>query len=140
MISLIPTFVGALLSGVIAVSQSKSLLLQEMNTKCSVMDEKINNNKELVLSLMAESEKRRTEQYQYLVKETDEIKEQLKQKKNISMLLGDSIHISPEMEYIVTRSAKWSRWADSLHKYSDVNDSLYQQLCLNLKTINSRLN
>lgn len=137
LISCIPMILGS----VISVSISKSTMVNEMSTKCAVMDEKINGNKELVLNLLSESEKRRTEQYQYLCKETDEIKEQLKQKKNISMMMniGDSINISPDMEYMVKRGGYRSRWMDSLFKYTEISDSLYTAICQNLTEINKRL-
>lgn len=140
MVALIPVIVGSVISGWISTTSSRATMLSEMSTKCAVMDEKINGNKELVLNLLAESEKRRTEQYQYLCKETDEIKDQLKQKKNISMNIGDSMWITPDMEYFVFRSAYRSRWLDSLGKYTGISDSLYSAICYNLQEINNRLN
>jgi hypothetical protein len=130
LISCIPMILGS----VITASISKSTALNEITTIAAVMNEKINGNKELLLNLIAESEKRRTEQYQYLCGETQEIKEQLKQKKNISMLDND-LYICPEMEYLVKRSGLKSKWLDTLTLYNNINDSLYMELCVNLRDI-----
>ncbi|MFA6973986.1 MAG: hypothetical protein WC238_04605 [Parcubacteria group bacterium] len=135
-VACIPVVIGSFIS----ILTSKATMLSEMSTKCAVMDEKISSNKELLLSLMSESEKRRTEQYQYLCKETDEIKEQLKQKKNIAMGCTNELEISPDIMYLVKRGSHASRWIDSLHKYTEVNDSLYITICQNLSDINKRLN
>jgi len=136
LVACLPVIIGSIVTATI----SKATMINEITTKCAVMDEKIIGNKELVLNLLAESEKRRTEQYQYLCKETDEIKDQLKQKKNISMLdIGDSIYIFPEMEFSFRRGAH-SRWLDSLQKYTLEGDSLYSAICQNLTEINQRLN
>lgn len=137
LVACLPVIIGSFITAMI----SKSTMVNEMSTKCAVMDEKINGNKELVLNLLSESEKRRAEQYQYLVKETDEIKEQLKQKKNlVNCEIGDTMYIHPDMEFLVKRGGYRSRWQDSLHKYTVINDSLYSAICQNLTEITSRLN
>ena len=135
LISCIPMLLGSAIS----MSISKSTALNEITTTAAVMNEKINNNKELFLSLLAESEKRKTEQYQYLVKETDEIKEQLKQKKSISMN-GNELEVNPDAIFLSTRGCPHqSKWLDSLNKYIEVNDSLYSTICWNLKVISQNL-
>jgi len=134
MIACIPVVVGTLLS----IFISKSTTVNAIATSIEVITERVNNNKELVLSLLAETEKRRTEQYQYLCKETEEIKEQLKQKKNLTMA-GNEMEISLDAFMLSTRGCHQSQWIDTLQKYLEVNDSLYSAICMNLQTISDNL-
>lgn len=135
-IACIPVVVGTLLS----IFVSKAATVNAIATSVEVISERVNGNKELVLNLLAETEKRRAEQYQYLCRETEEIKEQLKQKKNLSMI-GNELEISPDAVYLSTRGCPHqSKWIDSLKVYAIRNDSLYQLLCMNLREISDNLN
>lgn len=136
LISCIPMIIGTIISVVI----SSAKMVDEIHIKTAILEVKVDNNKELMLSLMAESEKRRTDQYENLCKETQDIKEQLKQKRNIAQNVGKGIYIDPEMELMVKRGAIRSRWVDSLQKHTAINDSLYRELCYNLEFINQKIN
>lgn len=133
-VSCIPVILGCLITIFIA----KDNALTETKTACAVLEQKVDGDKELFLNLLTEAEKRRAEQYQYLVNETNEIKESLKQKKNIASI-DNALSISPDVEYLVKRGMI-EKWADSLHFYVVKNDSLYLELCLNLQKISDCIN
>jgi hypothetical protein len=132
-VACLPAIVSAVLSAWISISTAHSTAVNEISVKCAVMDERISANKELFINRFEEAEKNRVLQYQYLVNETNEIKEQLKQKKNISQSFPE---VDPNGIILVTRGRMIT---DSTRYFEHMGDSLYTELCLNLKCISSNL-
>lgn len=130
LIACLPTLVGCILTGWIAHVQSYA----EIQTSVAVLDQRITDDKELFINRFEEAEKRRTEQYEYLVRETNEIKDQVKMKRDIGM---DFPPLEADGILLATRGARSKQ--DSIDYYIAKGDSLYTQLCLNLSCISLNL-
>lgn len=129
--ALILTMVGSYVAVKSAIADTK-ISLTELTVQMAL-------NKELYLEKFSSIEKSRTEQYQYLIDQTKEIKDELKLKKNINQIISFKFDSTwSEGMIIETRGSKIIKF-DSSDYYKHIADSLYIVLSNNYSSINDAI-